>query len=136
MEAELAGNWRGGDLPAIEAELKDISLSDAGTLRITVPEDVEMDLAGAWQLREWLKSAEKDGLSVEFSGTEPGQLELIDSTIAHKRTMPAFSSESEFQPVNRLGRQVFVQGRLRARDGVPEPERPGMAGGTGAHRQT
>jgi len=66
-----------------------------------------MDLAGAWQLREWLKSAEKDGLSVEFSGTEPGQLELIDSTIAHKRTMPAFSSESEFQPVNRLGRQVL-----------------------------
>jgi hypothetical protein len=37
VEAELAGNWRGGDLPAIDAEIEGISLSDAGTLRVTVP---------------------------------------------------------------------------------------------------
>jgi phospholipid/cholesterol/gamma-HCH transport system permease protein len=66
-----------------------------------------MDLAGAWRLREWLKAAEKDGLSVEFSGNEPGQLELIESTIQHKRTTPPSSSESEFEPVTRLGRQVI-----------------------------
>jgi len=107
VEAELAGNWRGGDLPAIDAEIEGISLSDAGTLRVTVPEGLEMDLAGAWRLREWLKAAEKDGLSVEFSGNEPGQLELIESTIQHKRTTPASSSESEFEPVTRLGRQVI-----------------------------
>jgi len=107
VEAELAGTWRGSDLPAIDTEIEGISLSDAGTLRITVPDELEMDLAGAWRLREWLKSAEKAGVSVEFSGNEPGQLALIDSTIEHKRTTPGSSSESEFQPVTRLGRLVL-----------------------------
>ena len=66
-----------------------------------------MDLAGAWRLREWMKAAEKAGLGVEFAGAAPGQLELIDSTLEGKRTTPRSSSESEFQPVSRLGRLVL-----------------------------
>ena len=54
------------------------------TLKVTIPESVTLDLAGAWRLREWLKAAEAAGASVEFDGPPPGQLELIDSTLAGK----------------------------------------------------
>ena len=108
VEAELAGSWRGADLPAIDAELGVLSLAGAGTLRISVPGAVPLDLAGAWRLREWLKAAEAAGLTVEFAGTAPGQLALIESTLAgNVRAEPASSSESDFQPVSRLGRQVW-----------------------------
>jgi len=108
LEVELAGRWRGADLPAIDAELDAQSISGAQALRIQVPESVEMDLAGAWRLREWLKAAEAAGLGVEFEGTEPGQLALIDSTLSGKiRIHPPSSSESTFEPVSRLGRLVW-----------------------------
>ncbi len=107
LEVELAGRWRGAELPAIDAELDAQSVSGAQALRIQVPESVDMDLAGAWRLREWMKSAEAAGLDVELVGTEPGQLALIESTLEGKRTTPRSSSESEFQPVSRLGRLVW-----------------------------
>ncbi len=107
LEVELSGRWRGAELPAIDAELDAQSVSGAQALRIQVPESVEMDLAGAWRLREWMKSAEKAGLGVELIGAAPGQLALIDSTLEGKRTTPRSSSESEFQPVSRLGRLVW-----------------------------
>src|SRR4029077_8112147 len=73
--------------------------------RITVPESLELDLAGAWTLRQWTKAAEESGVSVEFTGPVPGQLELIESTLAGKRQgAPASSSEPMFEPVSALGR--------------------------------
>ena len=85
LDVELAGTWRGTDLPVIDAEIAQVSLAGVRSLRITVPESLELDLAGAWTLRQWVKAAEKSGLSVEFAGPVPGQLELIDSTMAGKR---------------------------------------------------
>jgi phospholipid/cholesterol/gamma-HCH transport system permease protein len=107
LEVELVGKWRGVELPAIDAELASQSFAGARRLVVTVPEGVELDLAGAWTLREWLKSAEKAGLQVEFSGARPGQLDLIDTTLAgHRHPAPKSSSESRFEPVSALGRQV------------------------------
>jgi phospholipid/cholesterol/gamma-HCH transport system permease protein len=107
LEVELAGSWRGADLPAIDAELAAQSFDGAHALVVTIPESVTLDLAGAWRLREWLKAAEAAGLDVKFSGTPPGQLELIDATLAGKRSRPPpSSSESAFEPVSALGRQV------------------------------
>jgi len=107
LEAEIAGSWRGIDMPAIDTELAAVSFADAGTLRVQVPPSVPLDLAGAWRLREWLKSAEQAGLNVEFAGAEPGQIELIESTLAGKvRAAPASSSEPAFEPVSALGKQV------------------------------
>ena len=105
LEVELAGSWRGTDLPAIDAELAAVPLADARVLRVTVPESLELDLAGAWVLRGWLKTAEDAGTTVEFAGARPGQLELIDSTLAGKvHATPASSSESTFEPVSAIGR--------------------------------
>jgi phospholipid/cholesterol/gamma-HCH transport system permease protein len=107
LEVELAGSWRGADLPAIDAELAAVDLKGAGSLRVTVPEHHDMDLAGAWRLRDWLEAAEKAGVVVQFSGGKPGQIELIDATLAGKRRAPpASSSESRFEPVSALGRHA------------------------------
>jgi phospholipid/cholesterol/gamma-HCH transport system permease protein len=107
LEVELAGSWRGADLSAIEAELAALSPAGAGIVRITVPEGLELDLAGAWALRNWIKAAEAAGAKIEFAGAPPGQLELIDSTLSGKvRATPPSSSEPTFEPVTELGRQV------------------------------
>jgi phospholipid/cholesterol/gamma-HCH transport system permease protein len=107
LQVELAGNWRGQELPAIDAELAAQSLTGARELVVSVPESVTLDLAGAWTLREWMKSAERAGLEVRFDGTAPGQVALVDATLAgRRRAAPPSSSESTFEPVNALGRQV------------------------------
>jgi phospholipid/cholesterol/gamma-HCH transport system permease protein len=107
LEVELVGRWRGAELPAIDAELAAQSFAGARRLVVTVPGDVELDLAGAWTLREWLKSAERAGLAVSFSGATPGQIALIESTLeTRKHPAPLSSSEPTFEPVSALGRQV------------------------------
>src|SRR5262245_5972436 len=107
LEVELVGRWRGAELPAIDAEIAAQSFAGARRLVVTVPESVELDLAGAGTLREWLKSAENAGLEISYAGTPPGQLALIETTLAGRRhAAPASSSEPMFEPVNALGRQV------------------------------
>ena len=105
LEIELAGSWRGTDLPAIDAELAATSLAGVRVLSVSVPEGLELDLAGAWTLRDWLQAAQAAGITVEFLGAQPGQLELIDSTLAGKvHAHPPSSSEPSFEPVTALGR--------------------------------
>jgi len=107
LHVELAGSWRGAELSAIDAELAAQSLDGAHELVVSVPESVTLDLAGAWTLREWMKSAERAGLQVRFEGTTPGQVALIESTSSgRKHPAPPSSSESAFEPVSALGRQV------------------------------
>jgi len=107
LEAELAGSWRGVDLPAIDAELAGVSFAGATELRVNAPASVPLDLAGAWRLREWLKAAEAAGLTVVHENALPGQVELIESTLAgNVRAAPPTSSEPAFEPVSALGRQV------------------------------
>jgi phospholipid/cholesterol/gamma-HCH transport system permease protein len=107
LEVELTGSWRGAELPAIDSELSAISLEGVRAVRVTVPRSLDLDLAGAWRLRDWLRTAEQAGLAVEFEGAKPGQLDLIDTTVAGKvRAVPPTSSEPHFEPVSALGRQV------------------------------
>jgi phospholipid/cholesterol/gamma-HCH transport system permease protein len=107
LEVELAGSWRGIDLPAIDAELASVSLGGVRELHVVVPAALPLDLAGAWTLRRWLHAAQEAGATVAFAGSPPGQLELIDSTLAGKvHANPPSSSEPSFEPVTALGRQV------------------------------
>jgi phospholipid/cholesterol/gamma-HCH transport system permease protein len=107
LDVELTGRWLGAELPALDAELAEFSFAGARTVRVQVPPALPLDLAGAWRLRAWRKAVEEAGLEFEFAGAEPGQLELIESTLAGKaRAHPPSSSEPAFQPVSALGRQV------------------------------
>ncbi len=119
LEVELAGSWRGADLPAIDAELATVSLDGVRILRLSIPETLALDLAGAWTLRNWLQTSEAAGVDIEFAGSKPGQLELIESTLAGKvHLTPPSSSEPSFEPVSALGRHVThrVQGFKLALD--------------------
>jgi hypothetical protein len=100
LDVELAGTWRGTDLPAIDAEIAAVSLDGVGALRITVPESLELDLAGAWTLRQWTKAAEKNGVSVEFAAPCRGS-SSSSTTVAASARAPASSSEPTFEPVAR-----------------------------------
>ncbi len=107
LEIELTDSWRGSQLPAIDDEIASVSLAGASSLRFTVPAGLDMDLAGAWRLRAWADAARKAGLTVSYDGEPPGQIELIDSTLAGRaKAVPPSSSESEFEPVSALGRHV------------------------------
>lgn len=107
LEAELAGSWRGPDLPAIDAELAAESLAGIRRIVVTVPESLTLDIAGTWRLREWLRDAERAGIAVEFTGAPPGQFELLEGTTGKKKhPAPPSSSESTFEPVSALGRHV------------------------------
>jgi len=107
LEAELAGTWRGAELPAIDAELAAKSFAGASSLRVNIPATVQLDLAGAWRLRAWLKTAQDAGLEVAFEGERPAQLELIEETLGGKMHLtPPSSSEPTFEPVSALGRHV------------------------------
>jgi len=107
LEVETDGRWRGSELPALDAAIAAVDLAGVSHLRFVIPEGQDMDLAGAWRLREWQKTAEHAGIEVEFPGGEPGQLSLISATLAGKaRAIPMSSSEPQFQPVSKLGRHV------------------------------
>jgi len=114
LEAELGGEWRGANMPAIDAELDAAPATGARRVVVHIPEHLTLDLAGAWRLREWLQAAEKSGATIEFAGGTPGQVDLIDATLAevHKHALKPSSSEPMFEPVTALGRQVTR--RLRA----------------------
>jgi len=108
LEIDLSGSWRGSELPEIDAELAAVPLDGTSTLRIRVPGDLQMDLAGAWRLRDWVELAAGKGVTVEFEGgRRPAQIELIDATVRGKKhPTPPSSSESRFEPVSALGRHV------------------------------
>ncbi len=107
LEVELAGSWRGSELPAIDAAISGLPMSGVDSVRVTVPPELDMDLAGAWRLRDWLDSAQRSGTRVEFQGERPSQVELIDATVSGRvRAVPPTSSESFFEPVSALGRHV------------------------------
>jgi phospholipid/cholesterol/gamma-HCH transport system permease protein len=107
LEVELTGSWRGRDLPAIDAEIDALSLAGVGELSIRAANSHEMDLAGAWRLRDWAESAERAGVIVVYPDGKPGQIDLIDATVTGKRrATPPSSSEPRFEPVTALGRHV------------------------------
>ena len=72
-----------------------------------MPGHATLDLAGAWRLRDWLQEAGKSGATIEFAGGTPGQVELIEATLAGSvHAVTKSSSEPTFEPVTALGRQV------------------------------
>jgi phospholipid/cholesterol/gamma-HCH transport system permease protein len=107
LRIELAGSWRGAHMPAIDAALAEVPTDGVRRLEVAVPERMDMDLAGAWRLREWLEVAERAGATVRFDGSRPSQITLIDSTLAGPlHAVPPSSSAPRFEPVSALGRQV------------------------------
>jgi phospholipid/cholesterol/gamma-HCH transport system permease protein len=81
LEIDLTGEWRALEMEQIDAELGGLDLTKARRISIGTKSLTALDLSGAWRLREFLQQARNSGAQVEFRGSPPDQLRLIDSTL-------------------------------------------------------
>ena len=82
VELGLTGEWRALQVASLQAELAQVDLSGVRDLRIGTARLTALDLIGAWELREFVRRARATGVEVDFAGTPPDQLRLVDQTLA------------------------------------------------------
>jgi len=118
LELALRGIWRAASIASIRAEITALDLSGARAVRIKADGVEDMDLAGAWQLSQFLRRLKEQGVAAEFTGTAPHGLEVVREALEPDATSrrPTLSlPPQEEGPVEKLGRRVIA--RL---DGVKE----------------
>ena len=77
LELTLSGEWRALRFADIETELSAVDVT--GVRRVTVAAgQAQLDLTGAWLLRDFVDRTRAGGASVEFQGGEPPTLELVE----------------------------------------------------------
>ncbi len=81
LEIDLTGEWRALELEQIDAALAGVDLANAHRVLVRTKDLTALDLTGAWRLREFLQQARQSGADVQFQGTPPDQLRLVDSTV-------------------------------------------------------
>jgi phospholipid/cholesterol/gamma-HCH transport system permease protein len=78
LELTLSGEWRALRFGDIETELGMVDAT--GVRRVTVAAgQAQLDLAGAWLLRDFVDRARAAGAAIEFQGGEPATLVLVES---------------------------------------------------------
>jgi phospholipid/cholesterol/gamma-HCH transport system permease protein len=81
LDLELTGEWRAAHFSELETELAAIEL--AGAQRVLIDtRAAEIDLAGAWLLRQFLRRVHTHGLEVQFASGTPATLTLLSRCIA------------------------------------------------------
>jgi phospholipid/cholesterol/gamma-HCH transport system permease protein len=104
LEIDLTGEWRALELAQIDAALAGIDLANARRVSIGTKSLTALDLTGAWRLREFLQQARDAGAQVDFRGSTPDQLRLIDSTLKSETPVPAAPvQEHGIAPLTELG---------------------------------
>jgi phospholipid/cholesterol/gamma-HCH transport system permease protein len=81
LEIDLTGEWRALELEQIDAALAGVDLANARRISIHTKGLTALDLSGAWRLRDFVQQARQSGAEVQFQGTAPDQLRLVDSTL-------------------------------------------------------
>jgi phospholipid/cholesterol/gamma-HCH transport system permease protein len=81
LEIDLTGEWRALELAQIDAAFAEVDLGNARQVFISTQSLTALDLSGAWRLREFVRQARESGAQVQFRGTPPDQLRLVDSTL-------------------------------------------------------
>jgi phospholipid/cholesterol/gamma-HCH transport system permease protein len=77
LELTLSGEWRALRFADIETELGTVDV--AGVRRVTIAAgQAQLDLTGAWLLRDFVDRTRAAGTMVEFRGGEPATLELVE----------------------------------------------------------
>jgi len=78
---DLTGEWRALAYPQIDTALAALDLAGTHRIEISTNRLVALDLTGAWRLREFVRHARHLGAEVEFVGTPPDQLRLVEETL-------------------------------------------------------
>jgi phospholipid/cholesterol/gamma-HCH transport system permease protein len=81
LELELTGEWRALKIGAIDAALAALDFAGARHIEISTARLDALDLTGAWRLHEFIRQAQAAGTKIEFKGTPPDQLRLVDQTL-------------------------------------------------------
>lgn len=78
LTVRLNGAWRIENVAAIEAALAQLSQAGAQRIIVDARSLEELDLSGAWLLREHLQSLQGAGGQVEFTGEPPSQFAFLE----------------------------------------------------------
>ena len=81
LQLELRGEWRAAHFRAIEAELSAVDFTGMRRASIAT-EQANLDMSGAWLLRDFLQRARAAGVEVAFSPAAPPTLALVERCVA------------------------------------------------------
>jgi len=113
LAIDLTGEWRALAYRQIDAALSAVDLSRASHIEIATDRLAALDLTGAWRLREFVQRARRRGLEVDFVGTPPDQLRLVEETLRPEQATAAPPQVSEgfarriVRPDEELGERAF-----------------------------
>ena len=77
LELTLSGEWRALQFSAIDIELGAVDVTGVRSVNV-VAGQAQLDLTGAWLLRDFVDRTRAAGASVEFKGGEPATLALVE----------------------------------------------------------
>jgi phospholipid/cholesterol/gamma-HCH transport system permease protein len=118
LSLQLSGQWHALRFADIEAELGTLDLTGLRQLNIATGQ-AQLDLTGAWLLRDFLDRARAAGVAVQLQGAEPSTLALVERCKTGEHTIQTHGLEwlDPAQAVEGLGRQA-VRGLQRLTGGV------------------
>jgi phospholipid/cholesterol/gamma-HCH transport system permease protein len=100
LDLTLQGEWRIAELEAITSELDGLELQ--GVHRVSVDAaQAQLDLSGAWLLREFIRRMHTAGVAVQFQGEEPATVTLVERTLKGE-CPPAAAPSAWFDTIERL----------------------------------
>ncbi|HKQ13827.1 MAG TPA: MlaE family lipid ABC transporter permease subunit [Steroidobacteraceae bacterium] len=86
LTVRLNGAWRIENIAAIEAALAQLSQAGAQRVIVDARSLEELDLSGAWLLREHLQNLQGAGGRVEFAGEPPSQFAFLEEITSQELT--------------------------------------------------
>ncbi|MFI4905976.1 MAG: MlaE family ABC transporter permease [Steroidobacterales bacterium] len=107
LSLELSGEWRAPRFGDIEAELETVNF--VGLRRVNIATgQAQFDLTGAWLLRDFLDRARAVGVAIQFQGSEPSTLALVERCKTGEITAQTHGIEwlDPAQAVEGLGRHA------------------------------
>ncbi|HYB66002.1 MAG TPA: ABC transporter permease [Steroidobacteraceae bacterium] len=116
LELELTGEWSVRGLAAIEAALDAVDVASVPRIRIAAQGITQLDLSGAWALRSFVRRARRAGAEVDFRGTPPDQLRLVDAALTEAPAPEEAALPAERPaPAEPGGRALIAIGRYVVR---------------------
>ncbi len=118
LHLALRGDWHAAALADIEAELRSLDVS--GVQRASIDaKQANLDLAGAWLLRDFIEHARAAGVQTQFQGPEPPTMGLLERCAAGQIPQQARTGEwlDPTLAVEDIGRRA-VRGARNLVDGL------------------
>jgi len=112
LTVRLNGVWRIDNIAAIEAALAQLPQDGARRLRVDTRSLQELDLSGAWLLRERLQALQSAGGRVEFAGEPPSQFAFLEEITAQQAAQEPVAEEppgSWHDVIAWIGREAVQQ---------------------------